>query len=451
MGMIKKSSLVLTIIVILFAVLIFSLGGCSNKYSGWGVLLWTLDDPVIPSGTVLPIQIRSNIEQAWIAVIPDEYKTGDAPFVMVPLPHLEFFSSKGKAEKYAASFAEYAITYAETIQDGLPIRDKPENTARRTYRLKEGEIIKILEKAAGVEAVGATGAPLEGNWFKVLTQSGSIGYCFSYRLRMFEHGSGPLGTAATQAEAGEDKDLDLILSRIWYPESYGVMINSGRLDLDALSKNYSFTTGIANRRARIHLEKGDAEFRYRKITKTGDRSWTFEDTTLNVTLGSESKLEVRWEDENNIKQSEIFITLPVSVENIVNQEKEKRQNRYQSIYNQGPLFVSSNYGSLVFNTNGSFNWEDIDTLPEGMLPASVLGSGQVDLEYSLAGEMADRYSGALALRFNAVSGSDAALIFAYTLDNQGLRMEYVPREYVPSRTVSRRAPSPFVIFFSAEH
>jgi len=446
MGKIKKLSLVL------FAVFIFSsLGGCSNKYAGWGVLLWTLDDPLIPSGTVLPIQLRSNIEQAWIAIIPDEYKTGDAQFAMVPLPHLEFFSSKRKAEKYAASFAEYAVTYAETIQDGLPIRDKPENSARRTYRLKEGEIIKILEKADGVEAVGSTGAPLDGSWFKVLTQSGSIGFCFSYRLRMFEHSAGPLGTASTQAEAGEDKDLDLILSRIWYPESYGTMINSGRLDLDALSKNYSFTTGIASRRARIHLEKGSSEFRYRKITKTGDRTWAFEDTSLSVALGSESKLEVRWEDENARKQSEIFITLPVSVENIVNQEKERRQNRYQSIYNRGPRFTSSNYGALIFNANGSFNWEDIEFLPEGLLPDSILGSGQVDLEYSLAGEMAERYSGAMALRFNAVSGSGAALIFAYTLDNQGLRMEHVPREYVPSNTVSRRAPSPFVIFFSAEN
>jgi len=450
MGMIKKSSLVLIVVVILVFT-VFSLGGCSKKYLGWGVLLWTLDEPLIPSGTVLPIQLRSNIEQAWIAIIPDEYKIGDAQFAMVPLPHLEFFSSRRKAEKYAASFEEYAVTYAETIQDGLPIRDKPENSARRTYRLKEGEIIKILEKAEGVEAVGATGAPLEGSWFKVLTQSGSIGYCFSYRLRMFEHGSGPLGTAATQAEAGEDKDLDLILSRIWYPESYGIMINSGRLDLDALSKNYSFTTGIASRRARIHLEKGSVEFRYRKITKTGDRSWTFEDTPLSVALGPESKLEVRWEDENNRKQSEIFITLPVSVENIVNQEKERRQNRYQSIYNRGPRFTSSNFGSLIFNTNGSFNWEEFETLPEGMLPASVLGSGQVDLEYSLAGEMADRYTGAMALSFNAVSGSGTALIFAYTLDNQGLRMEHVPREYVPSRTVSRRAPSPFVVFFNADH
>jgi len=447
MGMIKKSSLVLILVV--FAV--FSLGGCSKKYVGWGVLLWTLDDPVIPSGTVLPIQIRSNIEQAWIATLPDEYKTGDKDFAMVPLPHLEFFPSKGKAEKYAASFAEYAVSYAETMQDGLPIRDKPENSGKRAYRLKEGEIIKILEKAEGVDAVGSTGAPLEGSWFKVLTQSGSTGYCFSYRLRIFEHSSGPLGTATTQAEAGEDRDLDLILSRIWYPESYGAMISSGRLDLEALSKNYSFTAGINNRRARIHLEKGDAEFRYRKITKTGDRVWVFEDTTLSVAMDSDSKLELRWEDENNRKQSEKFITLPVSVETIVNQEKEKRQNRFQSLYNRGPLYTSSNYGSLMFNSNGSFSWENFETLPEGMLTASVLGSGQVDLEYNLSGEMVDMFSGAMALRFNAVSGNGAALVFAYTLDNQGLRMEYIPREYVPSHTVSRRAPSPFVIYFSPDH
>jgi hypothetical protein len=65
--------------------------------------------------------------------------------------------------------------------------------------------------------------------------------------------------------------------------------------------------------------------------------------------------------------------------------------------------------------------------------------------------MAERYTGALALRPNTVSGSRTVLVFAYTLDNQGLRMEYIPSGYVSSRTISRRSPSPFVIYFSTEN
>jgi hypothetical protein len=421
-----------------------------SKNIGWGVILWYTDDPAIPSGTVLPVQTRSNIEQAWISVVPEEYRIGENQIVAVPLPHLEFFRTKGGAERYASNFSEYATTYAETLQDGLPIRDKPENNARRIYRLKEGEIIKILEQTEGVEAVSSTGAPLEGSWFKVLTQSGSRGYCFSYRLRMFEHISGPLGNQPVETDTSNDRELELVLTRVWYPEYYGTMINSGRMDIDALSKSYTFSPGITNGKARIYLESTDTIFPYRKIIKTGDRTWNFDGTPLQVTLRSESVLEVLWEDENGNKQSETFVTLPLSVENIVNQEKERRHNQYQSLYVRGPNFESSNYGTLIFNATGGFIWDEINTLPEGLISGSVLGSGNIDMDYYLSGEMLERYTGALALRLNSAGGSRQVLIFAYTLDNQGLRMEHIPSEYVSGRTVSRRDPSPFVIYFNTE-
>ena len=431
--------------------LTFCFGSCSKKTIGYGVLLWFINDPAIPSGVVLPVQVRSNIEQAWITVVPDEYKITENQLAMVPLPHLEFFNTRSSAERYAASFSEYALLYAETLQDGLPIRDKPENNARRTYRLKEGEIIKILSMAEGVEAISSSGDPLEGNWYKVLTNSGSIGYCFSYRLRIFEHFTDPMGDEPVQVDTSADRDLEIVLSRTWYPQSYKTMINSGRMDLDYLSKNYTFKAGVTDGRARIHLEDGDAEFGYKTITKTGNRSWNFAGTSLNVTLKSESVLEIQWEDADKKQKSETFVTLPLSVENVVNQEKERRANLFQVLYVRGPIFTSANYGTLILKSNADFAWDEIELLPEGMLPGSGLGSGTLDMDYSLSGEMAERYTGALAMRFNAISGNRKVLIFAYTLDNQGLRMEYVPSDYVSGKTVSRRSPSPFIIYFSAEN
>jgi hypothetical protein len=422
---------------------------CPDKNAGWGVLLWSTADPPMSSGTVLRVRIRSSIEQAWVVLVPEEYRAAEEPLAMVPLPHLEFFRTRGGAEKFAASFAEYAAVYAEILQDGLPIRDKPENNARRVYRLKQREIIKILEKAPGVEAISASGSPLEGDWYRVLTESGSTGFCFSYRMRLFEHGPGPVGDAPVEADTSGDRELELVLSRVWYPQSYGTMINSGRINLDALSQNYSFTSGIASGRARIHLEGGDAEFPYRKITKTGDRTWSFDGSSLTVSLRSESVLEARWEEEG-VERSETFITLPVSVENIVNQEKERRRNTFQALYTRGPSFTSANYGTLVLAEPGNFTWDGIASLPEGILPASTLGSGTLDLDYYLSGDMAGRYTGAMALRLNSAGGSPDRLVFAYTLDNQGLRMEYIPADYVSGRTVARRAPSPLVIYFSPE-
>ena len=431
--------------------LVFSFGSCDKKTIGYGVLLWAVEDPEIPSGSVLPVQVRSNIEQAWITGLPDDYAGEEKQIVMVPLPHLEFFNTKGSAEKFAAAFSEYALLYAETVQDGLPIRDKPENNARRTYRLKEGEIIKILEKAEGVEAISTTGSALEGDWYRVLTRSGSIGFCFSYRLRIFEHITGSLGDEPVKIDTSEDRDLEIVLSRIWYPEAYKTMINSGRLNLDFLSKNYSFKAGVLDGKARVFLENDSEEFAYKKITKTGDRSWNFNGTPLNVTLRSDSMLEVQWEDKDNNRKSETFVTLPVSVENIVNQEKERRQNIYRTLYVRGPSFSSANYGTIIFRENGDFVWDDIETLPRGLFSGSVVGSGIVDMDYGLSREMGEQYTGAMALRFNSVSGNRSTLVFAYILDNQGLRMEHIPSGNVSGRTVTRRGSSPFIIYFSADN
>ena len=430
---------------------VLSFVSCSKRNIGWGVLLWVIDDPAIPSGTVLPVQIRSNIEQAWITGVPDTFKTEVNQLAMVPLPHLEFFRTKSAADKFAAEFAERAIEYAETMQDGLPIRDRPENNARRVYRLRAGEIIKILEKVEGIEAISAAGDPLEGNWFRVLTHSGSIGYCFSNRLRIFDHGVGLLGEAPVQGDIGEDRELEVVLNQIWYPEFYRTMIDSGRLDLDILSRNYCFTAGIANRRARIFLENGEQEFSYMNITRTGDRSWNFDETSLTITLRSESMLDAQWEDENRMMHTATFVTLPASMENIVNQERERQQNKFQVLYDRGPRFSSANYGSLIINAQSGFSWDEINELPEGMISDTAVGNGTLDMDYHLSGEMADRYTGALAMHFNTTSGNRNTLIFAYILDNQGLRMEHIPSNLASSRTVSRRSPSPFMIYFSAEH
>jgi hypothetical protein len=270
-------------------------------------------------------------------------------------------------------------------------------------------------------------------------------------LRIFEHSTGALGDKPVFADTSQDKDLEMVLSHIWYPESYKTMIDTGRLDLDVLEKNYSFTAGISNGRARINLENSIAEFSYRKINKTGDRSWNFDGTMLNVILRSESILEVIWIDENQEKQTETFVTLPESVEDVVNQEKERRQTKLQSLINQGPRFSSANFGYFTLTEDGGFTWDEINSLPERVLSNPVMGTGTVDLEYRFSRDLAERYTGAMALRVNTASGNRTTIIFAYIQDSQGLRMEYIPSSMVMGRTINRRPDSPFMVYFSAEH
>jgi len=167
-----------------FSLIIFSLVSC-NKI-GYGVLLWSMEDPLVESGSVLPVYVKSNIEKKWVVGFP-ETEGFDKNFKFeIPFTQFHFAGNKKNAQFYAEVFAPHAKSYAENELDGLPIRDAPDNNARRVYRLRIGEIIKILGLAEGVPPIGTSGDPLPGGWYRVITNDGITGFCFSNRLRIFD-------------------------------------------------------------------------------------------------------------------------------------------------------------------------------------------------------------------------------------------------------------------------
>jgi hypothetical protein len=420
---------------------------CSRSI-GWGVLLWYTEDPPMPAGTVLPVMVRSNIEEMWIARIPQTYRTGDQEMIEIPLSHLELVRSRGAAEKRLAAMGEYVRTYAETMQDGLPVRDQPGNTARRVYRLRMGEVVKVLERVEGPPALSTTGAPLTGDWLRILTENGASGYCFSYRLKLFEHNAGPMAQDRRDIDTSGDADLDIILSRVWYPESYGAMVASGRLNLETLSKHWGFDSGTESGTARVFFGADDLSFPYTRLRKEAGRTWSFEGSTLRVTLRSESEILVQYENQNGQARSAVFVTLPENLETIIRRENERRDAQFQAIYVNGPSFYSVNYGTITFSSDRRFTWEGTENLPPGMLSQAALSGGRVDMGRYLEGELDDSYSGALVLVFDAVSGVSDTLTFLYSLENQGIRMEYVPPENIQGSTITRTTAGSLVIYFS---
>jgi hypothetical protein len=434
------------LLVIVFGVLLCA--SCS-KTIGWGVLLWYTEDPPMPSGTVLPVMVRSNIEEMWIARIPQPYRPEDQEMVEIPLTHLELTRNKAAAEKRLAAMGEYVRTYAETAQDGLPVRDQPGNTARRVYRLRMGEVVKVLERSEGPPALSTTGAPLSGDWLRILTENGVTGYCFSYRLRLFEHGAGPMAQTTREIDTSGDADLDIMLSRTWYPESYGTMINSGRLNLDALAKRWSFDSGTESGTARVFYANTDLSFPYTRIRKEAGRTWSFEGSTLSVTLRSEKELLVQYEDQNGQPQSVVFVSLPETPENIIRRENERRNALFQAIYVNGPSFHSINYGTITFGSDQRFTWDGIWNLPPGMLSQAALSTGRVEMNRYLEESLDSSYSGAFSLVFDTVSGPNDILTFLYSLENPGIRIEYVPPENMFGTTVTRAGAGSLVAYFSA--
>jgi hypothetical protein len=434
---------------ILCALLIVLAGSCS-RLLGWGVLLWSTGEPAIPSGTVLPVYIRSNIDQVWVVGTPEAYRSAgqETNKFEIPLWQLELSGRKKAAQARAAEFAEYARLYAETMQDGLPIREEPDNSARRVYRLRIGEIIKILARVEGNPAISATGEPLPGDWYRTLTEDGVVGYCFSYRLRLFEHTGGPLTLAPVAPDAPqEDPELERLLSRSWHAEWYGTMISSRRIDLEDLRKRWRFSPGADTGIAHLFLPSVDLSFSYTGIQNIGARAWRFEGAPLQMRLQSDTVLTVQYTENGGALRSAIFVSLPMELEDLISQETERRLALFGNLYALGPSFQSANYGILSFAENGRFTWTGNNILVPQIIPASALGSGSADMGLFLSRDLEERYTGAFTLRFDGISGAGAAIHFMYTVEDQGIRIEYVPPDNLEGVTVARRAAIPTILYF----
>jgi len=448
----KSRFWVVFLVAICFSFIAAHFTACSSR-EGWGVLLWATEDPPVLSGTVLPVYIRSNIDKVWILGLPGGSSVGGADRVEVPFSRFEFVGSKSKAQKRADALFPYARTYAENIQNGLPVRDNPDNNARRVYRLRTGEIVKILSIADGVPAIGATGEPLPGDWYRVLTEDGSTGFCFSYRLKLFEHNDGPLA-ASVPADTGDhvsDPDLDMVLSETWYPESYSVMIESERIDFEELSKRRRFDPGQDTGIARVFTSDVDRSFTYNGIRPDGTRAWRFEGTSLYMQLRSDSLLAVQYIERSGSLRNLLFVSLPIDMDELLTQENARRALLFNAIYSRGPVFTSSNFGTVAFGENGSFTWTGYDLLVPHLIPESANGRGTIAMDIFLDPEFETLYMGAFTMRFTGNNRREVAVLRCmYSIDDQGFRIEVVPESSIEEVTVTSRAVSPMIIYFFSD-
>jgi hypothetical protein len=422
------------------------LSSCSKL--GYGVLLWSTEDPAILSGTVLPVYIRSNIDQVWVVGVPESYRHDKKSNnkIEIPLSQLNFAGSKRKANALAVEFSYYAPVYAENLQDKLPIRDNPDNGARLVYRLRTGEIIKVLDKVEGNPPISMTGDPLPGDWYKVLTQDGITGFCFSYRLKIFDHYVGPIQAVHnTRVETAPDPDLDMVFSKKWSPESYLQMINTRRINIRELEKNYYFDPGQDTGIAKILLPGMEMEFVYKGITPDGERAWSFDGTSLQMNLRTNTTLAVQYMENTGLRRTLLFAALSANVDDLIMQENARRESQYAAIFNQGPVFTSNNYGTITLTRTYGFLWTGFDLLVPQVIPHDTKGEGHVDMDLFITPSFEERYNGALTFRFT--DGSKLILRFMYNMDNQGLRLEVLPDFAVEDITVTRRASSPMVLYF----
>ncbi|MDR0640048.1 MAG: SH3 domain-containing protein [Spirochaetaceae bacterium] len=461
------------------ALLLACLSSCTRKL-GWGVLLWSDEERGIPSGTVLPVYIKSNIEKTWVVGVPKDYtKPGERSVKFgIPLAELDLVGGKSAAKNRAKEFGKYARTYAETLQDGLPIRESPDNSARRVYRLRQGEILKILNIAQGNPAISATGDPLPGDWFRVLTEDGTRGYCFSYRIRLFEHVPGTLVSAPAEDGDKRDVELEKVLTKTWVSEVYSNMVRDRKLDLDALTRKWGFSAGEDTGIAHVYApaiagenagrltttatteRETDLTFPYTQIKSLGSRDWQLVDSNGNslllISLLSDARLSVQYHTAAGLPRTLYFTTLSVPLDDLIVQETVRRDDIWAALLAHGTTWRSAYYGRLYFEPNKNISWSGFDRLVPQYISNLALPSGRASLSLFLDPSLASIYDGALSIHLNNIGGGTSQAHFLYAIEDgntagqYGLRLEFVPQDNIEGVTVKRRTPSPTILYFYTE-
>jgi len=462
----KKRSLLYTILL----GFLLSLPLSCTRPMGWGVVLWTIDTHSIPAGTVVPVYIRSNIDKVWVIGIPKELlsrspagETQDK--IEVPLWQINFFKQKSKAQQWAASFAPFASLYGETLQDGLPIRDSPDNNGRRVYRLREGQIVKILASVKGSPVMGADG-PLPGEWLQVLTDDGVSGYCFSYRLRIFEKQVAV--TEKPQAEKMQkgsttDEELELVLGSRWVPLWYRSMYEKQMVDLNRVAEKWGFFPSLEGGIVHIRMPDFEKSYRFTSIERKDEHTWYFAGTPIQMRLAEKDQLDVEVQESGKERRFFQYTLLPVAVEDWIRQEEERRLALYDQLRSEGSLWRSPTYGTLSFLPEGNFQWEDYEVLFPQIIPFRGPARGKVITGLYIPEELLSLYEGAFQLILSSPQagtasenspqssssgqGKELGLTFLYTLQNSELILEYVPSSAVDGVQVLRRAPAPLILRF----
>lgn len=387
---------------------------CSSRI-GWGLVLWTVKGTTARAGSIVPLYLKSNITKEFVIGIRDEKNRETR--VEVPIWQIEQFSSRRAAERRLAGLGELSGMYMIAQRDGLPVRAKPDNISRREYRLHQGEMVKILDKAEG-EAVYTGGAALQGDWYLVLTMDGTRGYVFSATMSLYDESQ---GEAPAVSEAVADIEaIGAVFSMTWRPSYFSAMLDEGRVDLDYFSTRFGLFGDAANRQIRVELPGFSKVFQYASIAQ--DKGWlVFSPSGLRIRMEGEDSLLASWSRKEGTPadlggewkpgdEYARFISLEQDMKQAVRMEEARRSDALKAFVSAAGgeygaagivVFGSEEGGSLEIWPGGTYEWKELHRLPAGFAPEGDDGdssqAGLIVPGLRLSPELAGEWQGGFSL------------------------------------------------------
>ena len=406
---------------------------------GYSVLLWNIPEQEMQAGQVLPVYIKSNISHVYVV------SNAAGEKFEIPLWQLTEPVKKSKVNALVEKYSENAHTYASVKLDGLPCRAEPVNTAKQVYRLRKGEIIKILYKGNGAKPMAGKNA-LEGDWYRILTDDGTLGWCFSYNLNLYEtDASGArIGGQEIVEEEEEDKAYVQICQNVWYPEYFRSMIDSKDIDISKLHPSYKFSIDTENNKVTLNTLSIHENWNYEGYTKTDDREYTLKNIPIKIIYKTSAFIVLRYTDTSGKPQDLNFVTVAEDISEIIAKEKERRNQEYMQIWSHGPIYTSSSYGKLTFNEDSVIQWTGFKLLVPNVIPVGSKNTGSAVVKYSLTKSLKANYDGVVTFKFD---NSSDEVNFLYKLEGDSLRLEDTIGASKNGTQITSRGTSPVIIYF----
>lgn len=420
--------------IVLATSLSFLLSGCGPRTIGFGVLLWSQDESLVRSGSVVPVISESELNDVYQFAAGEEI--GE---VEIERWRLQFFETIEAAEAYARESAVYATMYANSTRNALPMRsERSLDQENIVYRLRLDETIKVIGRDS--EQTNLSG--LVSYWFLALTEGGVRAYVFGYELSLFD----PFDSSVAEQQRGAtDPLVELLLTNTWRPIYFVDMIRSGAIDLTLFRPEYGLFPRPDENALELVMPYHTTEFRYDRIADVGPRKYLAEGTSLQLTFRINDELSLQYLLDGR-QYSLAMQRVSGDIAEIVEAEIERRSEIYDTLVDSGPVYSSGNYGTIQFLDDQRFKWALYDRLEGAVIPTGAGPTGRVDLGLFLSEELSEEYDGGLSLLFDAI---EEPVSFVYIRSIDGIRLVYVSQTDIDEQLVTRVGTNALTIFFSS--
>lgn len=432
---------------ILLCAMLLVLNYCSTEKNTYGVLLYPKDIDDVPVGSVIQIiEKRDEYDTFEKKTIISFYYKGQT--YECPGPFILSFDSQQGAELFSKKYRTYRSAFGEVRASGLRLRDKPETYSQIKHRLTIREVVKIISRTKKLDEADGE----KDYWYFVLTQDGERGYCFGHYLEIHENNYWKMSEREKHYKSKREEIpqtyplLQNIFSATWRPYYVYEQIQTGELDPNIIKEDLSISFNEDKRMIKIKMSGINFETHYYKIKRKDYNTYVFWDSSVVVERIDNRHINVSFKYNGNVIKQR-YIKLPVSLKQIIKEEKKQQKEALQNMLKQSNHFTSEAYGSLVIDKDGTFFWETTPLLQSHVTHVSGNIGGYIDCTITLSTELQEQYDGGLLLEYNKRNNIQDTIYFLYNNLKTGLQLTYIPKDYVTRNTIQELPLSPLVMFF----